>query len=61
MCDDLFLFDCDLYEIYPSEECYIYTFSDSRLTWVSNGSDGADDLIQVQMWAYDFVEGADVF
>lgn len=38
-CDDVYFLTCDEYEIDGDEACNIFTFSDSRLTWLTKELD----------------------
>ena len=44
-CSDVYFFTCDVYEIFPGESCNVFTFSDSRLTWMTQE-------IKVYFWSY---------
>lgn len=44
-CDDVYFLTCDNYEVEADSSCNVFTFSDSRLTWVSQE-------ITVSNWDY---------
>ena len=44
-CSDVYFFTCDKYEVKNDASCNVYTFSDSRLTWLTSD-------ITVQVWSY---------
>lgn len=44
-CNDVYFFTCDVYHILPGESCNVFTFSDSRITWMTSD-------IKIYFWSY---------
>jgi len=44
-CNDVYFLTCDNYEVFANSSCNVFTFSDSRLTWVTKE-------ISVSSWEY---------